>query len=230
MTIPDGTIVDPASSVSDNPRAPFVGARGYSLHEALRAPEDPLFDSIRFNPITHPINDFSFYDHAAPVVPLSTQADDFGITNIFFAGNSLTVSPFLMTSPVLSWLEQDPDINRPDAEEPAGPLAIGVTIDATAPFGVDPVPEAARTQIVVIGDSDFASNRFFSSFSNGDVLLNSVNWLAGDVDLISVRPKLRDARLLIVEHDVWIFIRWSSLLILPVVVGLAGAVVWWRQR
>ena len=230
VTLGDGTIVDRASSVSNNPRAPLVGQSGYSLQDTLNLPGDELFDSVRFNPITQPIDDFSFFDHAAAVIPLTKQADDLGAANIFFAGNTLKISPFLTTSPTLSWLERDPDVNRPDADEPAGPLAIGVSIDATAPFGVEPAPDAPRTQIVVIGDSDFGSNRFFSSFSNGDVLLNSVNWLAGDVDLIGVDPKLRDTRLLIVKQNEWNFIRWSSLLILPAVVGLAGALVWWRQR
>ena len=82
----------------------------------------------------------------------------------------------------------------------------------------------------MFADSDFASNRFFSSFANGDIFLNAVNWLAGDVDLISVRPKLREPRFLIVTQGEWNFIRWSSLLILPLLVGLAGAVVWWQRR
>ena len=230
VTIGEGTVVDLASSVSNNTRAPFIGQSGYSLHEALNQPADELFNNVRYTQITHPIDDFSFYDHAAPIIPLSDQAADLEVPNIFYAGNEITIAPFLTTTPVFSWAERDPDSESLDDGEPVGPLAIGVTIDAAAPFGAPPVEGAPRTKIVVIGDSDFASNRFFSSFSNGDVLLNSVNWLTGDFDLISVRPKLRDARLLIVNQDEWNFIRWSSLLILPIVVGFAGAFVWWRQR
>ena len=230
VTIGEGTIVDLASSVSNNTRAPFVGEGGYSLHAALNEPADELFNSVRYSPITQPIDDFSFYDHAAAVIPLAEQAEDFEAPNIFYAGNDITISPFLTSSPIFSWLERDADRETRDDDELAGPLAIGMTIDAAAPYGVEPTPDAPRTKIVVIGDSDFASNRFFSSFGNGDVLLNSVNWLTGDFDLISVRPKLRDARLLIVKQDEWNFIRWSSLLILPVAVGFAGAFVWWRQR
>ena len=115
------------------------------------------------------------------------QADDLELPNIFYAGNTTTIAPFLTSSPIFSWLERDADAETRDDDEPTGPLAIGVTIDAAGPYGVEPTPGAPRTKIVVIGDSDFASNRFFSSFSNGDVLLNSVNWLTGDVDLISVR-------------------------------------------
>ena len=226
----EGTIIDLASSVSNNTRAPFVGEGGYSLHAALNGPGDELFNAVRYSPITQPIDDFSFYDHAAAIIPLAEQADDLELPNIFYAGNTTTIAPFLTSSPIFSWLERDADAETRDDDEPTGPLAIGVTIDAAGPYGVEPTPGAPRTKIVVIGDSDFASNRFFSSFSNGDVLLNSVNWLTGDVDLISVRPKLRDARLLIVKQEEWNFIRWSSLLILPIAVGLAGAFVWWKQR
>ena len=226
----EGTIIDLASSVSNNTRAPFVGEGGYSLHAALNGPGDELFNAVRYSPITQPIDDFSFYDHAAAIIPLAEQADDLELPNIFYAGNTTTIAPFLTSSPIFSWLERDADAETRDDDEATGPLAIGVTIDAAGPYGVEPTPGAPRTKIVVIGDSDFASNRFFSSFSNGDVLLNSVNWLTGDVDLISVRPKLRDARLLIVKQEEWNFIRWSSLLILPIAVGLAGAFVWWKQR
>jgi ABC-type uncharacterized transport system involved in gliding motility auxiliary subunit len=131
-------------------------------------------------------------------------------------------------------LETDPVKNEFNAAagDIRGPFAIGVVIEATAPFGQQPPAGGTppKTQLVVFGDSDFATNRFIDSFANQDLFLNSVNDLAGDVDLISVHAKLREPRLLIVTQGTWNFIRWSSLLILPIAVAAAGAAVWWRRR
>ena len=227
-----GTVVDLASSVSGNARAPLVSRSRYSLAGVLNVPQgDIQFDPLRFNPITQPVVDVSFFERAAAVIPLGSQAEELNLPNIFFNDNDIVISPFAVTSGVLSWIETDPEENSFSEGDVRGPVAIGVSIDAVAPFGEDPGPDGGvRTQIVVIGDSDFASNRFFTSFGNGDIFLNSVNWLAGDVDLISVRPKLRAPRLLIVTQGEWNFIRWSSLLILPIVVGAVGAFAWWRRR
>ena len=227
----EGSIVDRASSVSGSPRSPLVSRNRYSLAGVLNvAEDDAVFDPLRFNPITQPITDASFYARATAVIPLSNQAEEHGLPNIFLNSSSLIVSPFAVTSG-FSWLETDPEVDSLDDEDLLGPLAIGVSIDATAPFGeAPPISGARRTQIVVIGDSDFASNLFFTSFANGDIFLNSVNWLTDDIDLISVRPKFRDPRLLIVTQDTWNFIRWSSLLILPMIIGALGIFVWWRQR
>src|SRR5262249_55775103 len=65
-----------------------------------------------------------------------------------------------------------------------GPLTIG----AAASKAVDSKKEA---RLVVIGDSDFVSNGVIKAqgFRNSDLFLNSVNWLAEDEDLISIRAK-----------------------------------------
>ena len=73
-----------------------------------------------------------------------------------------------------------------------------IAVRAVAPLDDEPPPggEVPKlASIVVFGDSDFASNRYFSdASSNKDIFLNSVNWLVGDTALISIRPKLIDPR------------------------------------
>ena len=86
------------------------------------------------------------------------------------------------------------------------------------------------TRIVVFGDADFASNRWFDAFSNRDFLLNSVNWLTGDYDLISIRPKTTVFRELVTNKEEFQFIRYSSLFLLPATILILGTVVWWRRH
>ena len=219
----DGTVVDAVSFVSPNQRSPIVPRQRYNF----------LAPTL-FSPITQPVTQKSFFTGAAAVIPLKDQGRDLDppVPNVFYTDKNTVITPLAVTTDIFSWLETDPESNQFNTGELRGPLALAVSIDARAPFGEEPSSseDRPRTQIVVFGDSDFASNRFFTSFGNGDLFLNAVNWLAGDVDLISVRPKLREPRLLVVTQGEFNFIRWSSLLILPTAVAAFGIVAWWRRR
>ena len=76
----------------------------------------------------------------------------------------------------------------------------------------------------------FAKNQFYSSSENSDLFLNSVNWLAEDFDLISIRPKLFPFRELVVTTREINFIKWSSWLLPPGLMLILGSVIWWRRR
>ena len=116
-----------------------------------------------------------------------------------------------------------------------GPHTIGLAMQALAPVDAEPnlagfEPDASVTNIVVIGDSDFANNLYYSAYSNADLLLNSVNWLAEDYDLISVRPKLRVFRLLGFTNQEFDFVRFSSWFFIPIAVAFISIIAWWRRR
>ena len=64
----------------------------------------------------------------------------------------------------------------------------------TAPARPQPTAEAGRTakpetRIVVFGDSDFVANGYLGIPGNRDLFLNTVNWLAQQENLISIRPR-----------------------------------------
>ena len=137
-------------------------------------------------------------------------------------------TPLALTTPA-SWLETDlenvdfdPDVDRP------GPFSVAAVIQATQT--ADETDLHPLVRLVVFGDSDFAKNKFFYSNDNADFLLNSVNWLAEDFELISIRPKLIAFRDLVVNTRERDFIRWSSWFLPPAVMVLLSIVVWWRRR
>jgi ABC-type uncharacterized transport system involved in gliding motility auxiliary subunit len=106
-----------------------------------------------------------------------------------------------------------------------GPLTIG----AAASKSVDGKKEA---RLVVIGDSDFASNGVFrvQSFRNADLFLNSVNWLAEDEDLISIRPKsVTNRSVTMSESQQRTFLLLSAALMPLAVIG-SGIYIWWKRR
>ena len=146
---------------------------------------------------------------------------------------NLAVLPIVLTTPS-SWVEKE--VKKPGSnagETTRGPLAIGAMLMASSPLVEEENTQADReklTRLVIIGDSDFSSNAHFQNGGNGDLFLNSVNWLAEEEHLISIRPKQYSFRRLLISKNSVRFIRYSSVALLPILVMLLGGIVWWRQR
>ena len=144
----------------------------------------------------------------------------------------IAVIPLAITTPA-SWLETDPEnVGFDVAEDALGPFTLAAVIQARGTIDLDPRDAAGfpEAKLVIFGDSDFARNRFFFSSDNADLLLNSVNWLADDYELISIRPKLLPYRELVLNSRERDFIKWSSWFFPPAVMMLLGGLVWWRRR
>jgi ABC-type uncharacterized transport system involved in gliding motility auxiliary subunit len=85
-------------------------------------------------------------------------------------------------------------------------------------------------RFVVIGSSTWAANRFLGFNGNGDLALNAVNWLSSDEDLISIRPKPPEDRRITMTRAQLILVRTVSQFVLPLIVVIAGTMVWWKRR
>lgn len=140
----------------------------------------------------------------------------------------IRITPLAFTTPA-SWLESDPEkVNYDPGTDRRGPFVVAMVIEASGVL--DETERHLPAKLVIFGDSDFAKNRFFASNDNADLFLNSINWLAEDYDIISVRPKVVPFRELVVNKRERDFIKWSSWLLPPSVMLVIGAVVWWRRR
>lgn len=90
-------------------------------------------------------------------------------------------------------------------------------------------------RVVVIGNGNFLANTFIGNGGNLDFGINVINWLAGDDDLITILPKpLRDVNV-VIPSDPWsrfltMAIFFGFRLVLPIVLLIAGVVIWWRRR
>ena len=180
-------------------------------------------------------------------IPLVTRERNMlALPEIYFPGATATIPqeeadeniellPLVWTSKD-SWLEKDFDpLEEPEFDEEIdrkGPLALGV-LSTTIPLGEaeEESPEVAKgTILIVIGDSDFASNEHFYNGSNGDLFLNAVNLLAAGIEIISIERKVLPFRRLVAGPEVATFINYSSIGLLPVVVLIVGGIIWWRRR
>ncbi|HEY91424.1 MAG TPA: ABC transporter, partial [Dehalococcoidia bacterium] len=119
-----------------------------------------------------------------------------------------------------------------EEEDFQGPLAVGVlTIGLSSESveaGTEEVPEGTR--LMVYGDSDFASNRRFQDGDNGNLFLSSVEMLGVGKELITMDRKYLQTRRLLIGPEVERFITISSIGLLPLLVLVAGAYIWWRRR
>ena len=164
----------------------------------------------------------SFFPEAAAVIQMADPAD---------MPPHIQFDTFGITTPV-SWLEDDPENPEYSTGEMMGPFAIAGIIEASGHIAESPAVAAGRvpSRTVVVGDSDFATNKYFNSSDNADLFLNSVNWLADDYELISIRPKLIAYRELVVNTREKDFIKWSSWVFPPTLMIILGVFVWWRRR
>ena len=87
-----------------------------------------------------------------------------------------------------------------------------------------------ETRLVVIGDSDFATNGVVGIPGNRDMFLNTVNWLAQQENLISIRAREPEDRRLTLTADAQRRLFWLSLLLVPGFVFGTGIYTWARRR
>ena len=84
--------------------------------------------------------------------------------------------------------------------------------------------------MVVVGDSDFASNSALGIQGNRDITLNIVNWLAQQENLIAIRPHDPQDRRIQLTEDQSQRIFFVALLIIPGLLLANGVRVWWKRR
>ena len=83
----------------------------------------------------------------------------------------------------------------------------------------------------MVGDSDFASNEFVVRYGgNRDFFVNSVNWLLGDVESISIRPHQSRASRFVGSQEEVRAIQYLSLFVLPEAIAFLGVFAWWSRR
>jgi len=111
-------------------------------------------------------------------------------------------------------------------KDTAGPLSLAVAAEKDSGSG----DKAKQARLVVIGNSAFASNQWGGLQRNGDLALNTLNWLAQDENLISVRPKKATDRRVILTETQERELLFVSLFFLPGLVMLSGVYIWIRRR
>ncbi len=128
------------------------------------------------------------------------------------------------------------DIERVDPvdDDPQRVYFPAVYLDIIAPVGAAAPtarpPENEIASMVVFGDSDFVSNRNVDRGSSAALFLNSANYLMGDFSLVSIRDREFVYREWNLDENEFNFVRFSTWLLLPGLMGIMAVVVWWVRR
>ena len=123
------------------------------------------------------------------------------------------------------WVEAgklDRNVTFDKARDIAGPISVAQAFERTV--------GDRQQRVVVVGSGQFLSNTFIGNGGNLDFGLNTVNWLTGADNMITIEPRrAADSRLDIdqVTHNLVAF---TFLIGLPLAFAITGAVIWWRRR
>lgn len=215
ITVGDGTVIDPSSYVAPSIDSPSVPSDRNTFG----------LTTIYFPGATAIIPDSQY----EPTITLNEQGD---MSSIIWKSQD---SPIQMNRLVWtsndSWLEtkfnpiQAPKFD--DGTDIKGPLALAFLI--VAPPG-DVNTKGPGTALMVIGDSDFVSNQHFYNGNNSDLFLNAVSLLTAGKELVTIERKVLPFRRLLILPEQANFIRISSIAVLPLLVLVAGGIIWWRRR
>lgn len=103
--------------------------------------------------------------------------------------------------------------------------------DKKGPLGVAAVSEDEdSSRIAVFGSVDFVSNIFIDFSGNRDLFLNTVNWVAGDENLISIRPRAEKEGKLTITKKQTNVIFFFTVVLIPAVIFFSGIGIWWKRR
>jgi len=129
-----------------------------------------------------------------------------------------------------SWGEtniQSGQLQYDDGQDIKGPLTIALSAEKSLPS----LSTTSKSRLAVFGGADFASNTYLKAGAgNLDLFVNSVNWLAEEESLISLRSKPYEMRVLSLTTQQQLLIILGAVVGLPLLVLLAGVWVWWRRR
>ncbi len=163
------------------------------------------------NPITKDFNIMTFYPLACSVTPMSDKGG-YQITELLKTSGNSWADVDYSTGKV----KFDPD------KDLKGPVSIGVVVQKNN--------GKKKTVLVIFGDSDFAKNGYFRNEGNSNLFLNTVNYLAEEEDLISIRPKqIDDRRLTMTQADVKSLF-YLVVIAIPLLVIILGTVIYIRRN
>ncbi|HDH96374.1 MAG TPA: hypothetical protein ENF73_01445 [Proteobacteria bacterium] len=147
-----------------------------------------------------------------------------------------------------SWGETDLDrlwnkgeVELNENEDFSGPLPVAIAVswkpqdqeqETEGEQKADAETEPKRKmRLVVVGDSDFASNQYVTYYYNGDFFLNLINWIIGEETYISIRPHKYAPSFIQLTTNQKALIFFLSVFLIPQIIVMVGIVViLWRNR
>ena len=208
VVVTDAYIRDVEGSQPNAPRTLRVGIYNPQAPPEIVAPRgQPL--SVAFMPGAAAVQPIVEESNTRTAIPIAATTQ-----------SARLISDIERTNPV------DDDPQR--VFYPAVYLHIVGPVGSSAPTSQPPNNEVAG--MTVFGDSDFIANGNVHRGSSAALFLNTANYLMGDFSLVSIRDREFIYREWNLDENEFNFVRFSTWLLLPGLMGLMAIVVWWVRR
>ena len=219
VVLAKGLAIDPSSHFWADVSAPAVS--NYNPHEvSLKLPLTFFPGARPLQPTPEPLAGVS----VRPVVNTSQKSYTslFKTSTDYVEGSSAKGPLTLMVSSIFS----------PSVENSAADIMKQLRSNEPEKPSAAPVVKTNRkpSKIIVIGDADFATNSFFHVMGNGQLFLNSVNFLSASDNLIGLEPRTFDIPRVEMTNIQMKITFILSLIAIPLLMAGLGMVVWWKQR
>jgi ABC-type uncharacterized transport system involved in gliding motility auxiliary subunit len=172
------------------------------------------------DPSKHPIlggvgeNNNVIFPGAVPMKAVATTPGGLTVTTLLESSPSSQAVPF----------KRGGTVER-------GPFALSIASErGAAPSTPDAPSSTAQMRALLVCNANFGGEELFAQTSNGNFLLASVNWLAGNELLVSIPPKPPVTNTIDMTPGVRRFVNIFSLFTLPIIMLILGGLAWWRRR
>ena len=217
IELEDSIVIDEASHFWADPSTPAV--TDYNRHEITARLPLSFFPGVRsLVPTATPVAGVS----VRPVVNSSKKsfANKDKSRVEFIAGKSQSGPLTLMASASIN----------PNTVESAESVLRKLRGEAVTEEAKPGGPPRKPARIVVIGDSDFATNSFYHILGNGALFLNTVNFLAARENLIGLEPRTYDLPYVSMTNTQMKATFILSIILIPLLMAAIGVAFWWRRR
>lgn len=194
------------------------------LVDQLSVSQEPLIAAVidyPFSPITSGLTEPSIF----PTVRTITQTATITGT---------TATPLLRSSENIQIVTDFTGALQDNLIDVPGPRTFGYTVEGPIQVAGTATDASApiSARMVVIGDADFASNNFILATSaTRDLARNAVGWLMTQEEEVTLPPRIDPVdRSLLLTGPQGSLVFLGTTVLLPLLVIVAGVVVWWRRR
>jgi len=171
---------------------------------------------------------------SSPIVqPITREASLFPFTRSFEVGKEykagVTTDALCETSDasfgVADFNPKMHQVSYRAGKDYKGPLTVALSGSLSGE-----VEKKTEGRFIALGTSMLPANAFLGFQANRDLFMNMVNWLSADVDMISIRPKPPESQHLTMNAAQMSRLFWLGVIGLPLLIILAGTLVWWERR
>lgn len=218
-------------------------------------PATPVISRYGNHPITESFgNGLSFFPIAHPVA--TTQTPDVTAYSLVESNDKMWAESDLNTSEVTFDAQKDlagpfdlgvalvrkmanptPSLTPKPLTTPSPSLqsspqpSLSPSPQAAPTPSLSPNPQPKEARMIVFGNSEFITNGWFDKQLNGDILLNSVEWLASDSNKsLGIRPKEVKNRQIALNPLQANLLAWSGFFFVPLLGLVLAGLTWWRRR